>query len=176
MPTVATPLPASDRAEYIVVRGRSADGRWWVDEGKFLYNRGYAYPELSPSIALLAWTHERRWLHRPPVETCPSCAEYRRIYGDPPSESDRTFCLRWLKRRRSEETTLRAPRIKELRYEIKGELWWEILERDDFRCRHCGVRRFLTVDHIIALDNGGTNDPENLQTLCRNCNSRKGNR
>jgi 5-methylcytosine-specific restriction endonuclease McrA len=163
-------------AEYVVVRGRVADGHWWVDEGKFLYNGGYAYPELSPTVALLAWTHERKRLHRAPIETCPSCDEYRRLYGEPPPGFDLTQCLRWLQRRRQEQSRRRAPHVKRLRCEIKGALWWEILERDDFRCRHCGVRRFLTVDHIIALDNGGTNERENLQTLCRNCNSRKGNR
>jgi len=163
-------------AEYVLVPGRQADGYWWVDDGRYRYENRYAYPEHSPTIALLAWTHERHWLHQSPVATCPSCEEYRRMFGDPPSEHDRTQCLRWLRRRRAEEQAQRAPHVKRLRYEIKGELWWEILERDDFRCQHCGVRRFLTVDHITALDNGGTNDPDNLQTLCRNCNSRKGNR
>jgi 5-methylcytosine-specific restriction endonuclease McrA len=55
-------------------------------------------------------------------------------------------------------------------------LWWEILERDDFRCQHCGVRRFLTVDHILPVGLGGTNDPSNLQTLCNSCNCSKGGR
>jgi hypothetical protein len=59
---------------------------------------------------------------------------------------------------------------------IPVELRWAIWERDDFRCKHCGTRRFLAVDHIIAESNGGTLDPANLQTLCRSCNSRKGRR
>lgn len=29
------------------------------------------------------------------------------------------------------------------------------------------------VDHIIPLADGGTNDPENLQALCKACHSRK---
>lgn len=33
---------------------------------------------------------------------------------------------------------------------------------------------WLEVDHIIALHNGGTNDIENLQTLCKRCNCKKG--
>ena len=36
--------------------------------------------------------------------------------------------------------------------------------------------RNLTVDHIIARAKGGTNHIENLQLLCGNCNSIKGNR
>ncbi len=31
-----------------------------------------------------------------------------------------------------------------------------------------------TLDHILALANGGSNWPENLQLLCRSCNSAKG--
>jgi 5-methylcytosine-specific restriction endonuclease McrA len=47
-------------------------------------------------------------------------------------------------------------------------------ERDGFRCRVCGLDRTLTVDHIIAVDNGGTDDDENFQLLCRSHNSIKG--
>lgn len=49
-----------------------------------------------------------------------------------------------------------------------------ILERDGHRCRTCGATHDLTIDHIVAEKFGGTLDPENLQVLCRSCNSRKG--
>lgn len=32
----------------------------------------------------------------------------------------------------------------------------------------------LTVDHIVAKANGGTDELSNLRVLCRECNSRKG--
>lgn len=53
---------------------------------------------------------------------------------------------------------------------------WDVWERDDFRCQACGTRRDLTVDHIIPRVAGGSNETENLQTLCRSCNSSKGAR
>lgn len=34
----------------------------------------------------------------------------------------------------------------------------------------------LTGDHVIPKDRGGTNDPTNVQVLCRACNARKHNR
>lgn len=34
----------------------------------------------------------------------------------------------------------------------------------------------LTVDHIVPLSRGGTQDEDNLQTRCRICNSSKGAR
>ena len=43
-------------------------------------------------------------------------------------------------------------------------------------CVTCGSRVDLTADHVLPLDNGGTNAPSNLQVLCRSCNSSKGNR
>ena len=59
---------------------------------------------------------------------------------------------------------------------IPDEIRWEVLERDNFTCLHCGSRRFLTVDHIIPESSGGTLETDNLQTLCRSCNSKKGNK
>lgn len=62
------------------------------------------------------------------------------------------------------------------RIPVPTEIRWEVWERDNFTCKTCGVRKDLTIDHILAVVNGGTNDLENLQTLCFSCNSRKGAR
>lgn len=59
---------------------------------------------------------------------------------------------------------------------ISEALRWEIWERDNFTCQICGKRRFLNVDHIIPESRGGTLDKENLQTLCKKCNSSKSNK
>lgn len=49
-----------------------------------------------------------------------------------------------------------------------------IYDRDGRRCLLCGATEPLEVDHRIPLARGGTNDLENLQTLCAPCNRRKG--
>lgn len=36
--------------------------------------------------------------------------------------------------------------------------------------------RDFTIDHVIAVANGGTDDIENLRAACKSCNSRKGAR
>jgi len=57
---------------------------------------------------------------------------------------------------------------------IPVDLRWEVWERDDFRCRQCGQRRHLRIDHIVPESRGGPMVPDNLQTLCQSCNSIKG--
>lgn len=57
---------------------------------------------------------------------------------------------------------------------ILPEVRWAVFERDDFRCQGCGSRRFLEVDHVIPLSQGGMDELPNMQTLCRGCNRGKG--
>lgn len=45
-------------------------------------------------------------------------------------------------------------------------------------CAHCGKKlttKTMTVEHIIPISRGGTNDMENLTALCKECNKKKGN-
>ncbi len=56
---------------------------------------------------------------------------------------------------------------------IPDALRWEVWSRDDFRCRSCGSRLFLVIDHIKPERHGGRTVSDNLQTLCQSCNSRK---
>ena len=61
---------------------------------------------------------------------------------------------------------------------VSVKLRYSILERDAFRCVVCGDSSAdgarLHVDHIISIFNGGSNEPDNLQTLCEYCNLGKG--
>ncbi|WP_426261511.1 HNH endonuclease [Sphingomonas sp. DC1100-1] len=49
-----------------------------------------------------------------------------------------------------------------------------ILARDGHRCAYCHSTGDLHCDHIIPLARGGTNDPDNLEAVCRICNTSKG--
>lgn len=70
----------------------------------------------------------------------------------------------------------RVARISQSSYSkipIPEKLRWEIWERDDFTCKKCGSRRFLTIDHVHPERHGGEAKASNLQTLCKSCNSAK---
>ena len=49
-----------------------------------------------------------------------------------------------------------------------------VFKRDNYCCVKCGSTKNLEVDHKVSLANGGTNHIDNLQTLCQDCNRRKG--
>lgn len=51
-----------------------------------------------------------------------------------------------------------------------------MIEKDGLKCKTCFSIDNITIDHIIPLSKGGTDALENLQLLCRSCNSRKGDR
>lgn len=57
--------------------------------------------------------------------------------------------------------------------DIPTGMRWEVWERDDFTCNRCGSRRYLTIDHIYPEIRGGKTEMDNLQTLCKSCNSSK---
>lgn len=51
-----------------------------------------------------------------------------------------------------------------------------ILVRDAYTCRACGLvchSKDAHVDHVIPLEEFGTDDDSNLQTLCSSCHGRK---
>lgn len=62
------------------------------------------------------------------------------------------------------------------RQHIPRKLRHEVFKRDGYRCRECGASKdetSLEIDHIVPVARGGTNDIDNLQTLCRECNRMK---
>ncbi len=54
--------------------------------------------------------------------------------------------------------------------------WHDLCAYYDYTCLRCGRQEpdiELTVDHVIPLSQGGSNDISNLQPLCGACNTRK---
>jgi 5-methylcytosine-specific restriction endonuclease McrA len=53
---------------------------------------------------------------------------------------------------------------------ITAELYQQIVSAP---CVYCGYDKFIELDHKIAVTKGGSNEPENLQPVCRYCNRSK---
>lgn len=53
---------------------------------------------------------------------------------------------------------------------------YEVLRRDNHACRYCGQMSpdvKLTIDHVLPVALGGSDDPSNLVTACVDCNAGK---
>ena len=59
---------------------------------------------------------------------------------------------------------------------VSANLRAQVYARDGLRCVVCGSTDRLTIDHIVPVSKGGTNDIDNLQSMCQPCNSSKGAR
>jgi hypothetical protein len=59
---------------------------------------------------------------------------------------------------------------------VSKRVRYEVLRRDNHTCRYCGGIApdvTLTVDHVIPVALGGSDDPSNLVAACRDCNAGK---
>lgn len=50
-----------------------------------------------------------------------------------------------------------------------------VASRQDWRCNECGKQlpAWFEVDHVVRLENGGSNHVDNLVALCRDCHGKK---
>lgn len=51
-----------------------------------------------------------------------------------------------------------------------------VLSRDNYQCVYCGSTDQLTLDHVVPVSRGGSDEIENLVACCQRCNSIKGAR
>ena len=72
--------------------------------------------------------------------------------------------------------------FRQKRKSLTNSLRYDVMRKDNFKCRLCGkspandIKIRLEIDHILPVSKGGTNDLNNLQTLCQFCNSGKNNK
>ena len=71
-----------------------------------------------------------------------------------------------------------SPKTAEKR--MRGRGWMNLREsvllRDQYQCRRCGcvvLPKDAECDHVVPLADGGRDEMENLQTLCRTCHAEK---
>lgn len=105
---------------------------------------------------------------------------YKRIWG-----SVRAACEqidRFYKRKITRNQLLLKSNSPKERKTISLRTRYDVLRRDNYKCRKCGRSPAtnhsitLEIDHIIPIAKHGTNDIDNLQTLCSDCNEGKKDR
>lgn len=75
--------------------------------------------------------------------------------------------------------TVRKEHTRHSKKVTRGQRWktlrMAVLERDGFRCRHCGARGRLEVDHVkpVRARPDLAFNPDNCQALCPSCHTRK---
>ena len=67
--------------------------------------------------------------------------------------------------------------VESERAKMTDSLRYDVLKRDNFRCKYCGAKASdnikLHIDHIIPVSKGGKTCLKNLQVLCERCNMGK---
>ncbi len=117
-----------------------------------LYHSSYApHFEKATALSSLSWT----------VEGGVFSKEYRHF----------SECLEFVQHARIESKI-------SARGSVSAKLRFQIFQRDNFRCNYCGMSQSdgvkLHVDHKVSKHDGGSDEPENLVTSCRDCNLGKG--
>lgn len=79
--------------------------------------------------------------------------------------------------RKKEPTSAQNIRARKLGIddELSQKQWEGLLKKFNYACVNCGSTKHICIDHIIPLSRGGSNTINNVQPLCRSCNSRKSN-
>ena len=93
------------------------------------------------------------------------------------SSQDKVDILNLIERSKShyiEIETYEFKRLEACKYTSNPTVRKKIFKRDGRICKHCKTNKNLTLDHIIPISKGGQNILENLQILCKSCNSKKG--
>lgn len=79
----------------------------------------------------------------------------------------------WFEYRDHLERIRNEPRIKACRFTAMPEVKRYIYTKYGKKCLCCGSEEKISLDHVIPVNKGGKDEVENLQPLCKSCNSRK---
>lgn len=67
----------------------------------------------------------------------------------------------------------RRARLAGTDHNLTHDEWFAILKLFDWKCAYCGGE-YESLDHVVAISNGGGTTAENCVPCCKKCNSKKG--
>ena len=103
---------------------------------------------------------------------------YHRRYREKHQAQANAYSRKYKKEHRARYTYLQNQRrikIRKIGGSFTFEEWQDLCNINDNKCKICGKETKLTIDHIISISKGGTNDIKNIQPLWLQCNVRKSN-
>ena len=126
------------------------------------------------------WPHQTLESHNV-VKYSKKHKEYTLLLDDITEEQkDRLVELCDLRLKEFIDTDPAIRRYRELdKRSISGSVRYDILKRSKGVCVACGVssmEALLHVDHIVPINAGGQDHPDNMQALCYKCNTQKRDR
>ena len=114
---------------------------------------------------------------------CFSIEEFWEIFNEIETDINKGNILKYERKNKNKLSKLKEKKFFEMtakREPISSSLKNEVLHRDKYRCVICGNNvnngAKLHVDHIVPVSRGGTNDINNLRTLCEDCNLGRSNK
>lgn len=95
--------------------------------------------------------------------------------------------LEWQRKYRRDNPEINRESARKRRFDLSNngglgylpEEWEDLKRKTNYSCVCCGRREpeiKLCVDHIEPLSKGGINEIQNIQPLCRACNTKKSNK
>lgn len=152
-----------DRREETLTRNRAY---YQEHREELLREKHHYYQENAEDIKAKV----RQWVERNPKRRRANSRRYYRRHR----AAHRKRCDRWKKENPDkvrEYTRRRLARLAGTELGPVDEV--AIYERDGHVCIYCGLAGPLTLDHVVALSNGGAHSEENLVAACLSCNSSK---
>jgi len=155
-------------------KGRITKRRWNATDKARATRRAWYHRKIQdPEFKETQREYHRKW------ERSPSGKKYRHEYAQRIEVKERmkVYRRKWEEGNGYQKKLLKN-RIHWQRRRAAGKLtreqWEQVLDEWNHKCAYCGTASDnLTIDHIIPIAKGGTNDPKNLAPACRSCNSRK---
>lgn len=160
------------RAESHREKGR----RYYADNREHILERTAAYQKAHPEVSRAAQAKYKA-VNRD--QLLPQVRQRSADWRERNRDKDRAASIRWRKANPDAYRAIqwrRKARMKGNGGEFTMQEWQDLKARYDYRCLRCGASEpeiVLTVDHVIPIARGGLNVIENIQPLCRACNSSK---
>lgn len=157
--------------EHVILRARKTNRAWKHNNPEKVRASNRAWVARNPD--------KRKDSSRKYYETHrEKIREYSRMYSCKNRDKENTKTREWRRKNRAKALEYKHRR----RGFLENNGYWESQQWDKLlahyapygQCLACGqTSGTLTVDHVVPLCIGGTNDPFNLQCLCKSCNSQK---